>query len=196
MAATPSTMLPLDSPMPGFHLPNANPAFGGERVASEDLRGRVVVLMVICNHCPFVIHVREQLAAIGRDYADRAAVIAISANDIRTHPADAPDKMTAFAADSGFSFPYLFDESQAIAKALGAACTPDFYVFDENARLVYRGQLDDARPGNGQPVTGADLRRAIDAALQGADPIPDQRPSIGCNIKWTPGNEPAYFARK
>jgi peroxiredoxin len=182
--------------MPDFDLPNTNADAGADRVTAGDLRGRVAVVMVICNHCPFVIHVREQLAAIGRDYADRAAIIAISANDIRTHPADAPDKMTAFAAESGFNFPYLFDESQATAKALGAACTPDFYVFDESARLTYRGQLDDARPGNGQPVTGADLRRAIDATLDGDDPIPDQRPSIGCNIKWTPGNEPAYFARK
>jgi len=196
MAATTSTMLPLGSPAPVFDLPNTNPAFGGDQIALEDLGADALVVMVICNHCPFVVHLRDQLAAIGRDYSGRADVIAISANDTTTHPADAPDKMTAEAASAGYVFPFLFDGSQEVVKALGAACTPDFYVFDRERRLTYRGQLDDSRPGNGAPVTGADLRRAIDAALASEEPIAGQRPSIGCNIKWTPGNEPAYFAKK
>ena len=196
MAATPSTMLPLGSAAPAFNLPNTNPEFGADRVALVDLGANALVVMVICNHCPFVVHLRDQLAAIGRDYAGRADIVAISANDTTTHPADAPDKMTREAADAGYTFPYLFDESQEVVKALGAACTPDFYVFGRDRTLTYRGQLDDSRPGSGIPVTGNDLRRAIDATLAGEEPDPDQRPSIGCNIKWTPGNEPAYFAKK
>lgn len=188
-------MLPLGSELPEYDLPNTNPDFGGNRVTDQDLADRPAVVMVICNHCPFVIHIREQLAAIGRDYAGRTTIIALSANDIRTHPADAPERMSEEASSAGYTFPYLFDEDQQLAKSLAAACTPDFYVFDRERRLVYRGQLDDSRPSNGLPVTGADLRRAIDAAIEGGDPIPDQRPSIGCNIKWTPGQEPGYFSK-
>ena len=195
MAATPSTMLPLGSPLPAFDLPNTNPQLDAERVSDKDLIDAPTVVMVICNHCPFVIHVRDQLAAIGRDYAGKVNILAISANDPTTHPADAPDRMREEADRAGYTFPYLFDERQELAKALAAACTPDFYVFDRDRKLVYRGQLDDSRPSNGLPVTGVDLRRAIDAAIRGDDPIADQRPSIGCNIKWTPGREPAYFTR-
>ncbi len=195
MTATSSTMLSLGSALPGFDLPNTNPAFGGDRVRSADLTGDALVIMVICNHCPFVVHIREQLASIGRDYSGRASIVAICANDTTTHPADAPVKMGEEAASAGYTFPYVHDASQAVVASLGAACTPDFYVFDRARTLVYRGQLDDARPSTDAPVTGADLRRAIDAALAGAAPPPDQHPSIGCNIKWTPGREPAYATR-
>jgi hypothetical protein len=149
--------------------------------------------MFLCNHCPYVQHVREELARLSRDYRGRdVAMVGISANDVVSHPEDAPARMTEEARKNGWDFPYLHDESQAVAKAYTAACTPDLFLFDQSRRLVYRGQLDASRPGNGIPVTGADLRRALDAVL--ADrPVPaEQRPSMGCNVKWRAGNEPAY----
>jgi len=150
--------------------------------------------MFICNHCPFVIHVREELAHLGRDYLSKAvSIVAINSNDVTTHPGDRPEKMKEEAAACGYEFPYVFDESQDVAKAFRAACTPDFFLFDSDRKLVYRGQLDDSRPSNDLPVTGKDLRAALDAVLNG-NPVPEpQKPSIGCNIKWSPGNAPDYF---
>ena len=150
--------------------------------------------MFICNHCPFVKHIRTELARLGADYGARdVAVFAISSNDVGTHPADHPRLMKEEAATWGYTFPYLYDESQEVAKAYSAACTPDFFLFDADRKLVYRGQLDDSRPSNGLPVDGHDLRAALDAVLAGSKPSPDQKPSIGCNIKWIAGNEPDYF---
>jgi len=152
-------------------------------------------VMFICNHCPFVKHVADQLAALGRDYLPRGiGVVAISSNDVSAHPADSPEQMVHEAEDRGYAFPYLYDESQEVAHAYHAACTPDFFLFNASRKLVYRGQLDASRPGNDVPVTGADLRAAIDAVLVGKPVATEQRPSLGCNIKWKPGNEPAYFA--
>ena len=189
MAATESQMLPLGTPAPGFSLPDT----AGRRWSLPD-DAPAVLVMFICNHCPFVIHVREELARIGRDYGSRGvAIFAINANDVTTHPDDGPDKMAVEAERAGYTFPYLFDESQSVAKAYRAACTPDFFLFDGDRRLVYRGQLDDSRPGNGTPVDGRDLRAAMDAVLQGRDVDPSQKPSIGCNIKWRAGNAPDYF---
>ena len=154
-----------------------------------------LVVMFICNHCPYVQHIRAGLAAFGRDYQPKGVgVVALSANDVADYPEDSPAKMKAEAKAAGYTFPYLFDETQAVAKAYRAACTPDLYVFDRSRKLVYRGQFDDSRPGNGRPVTGADLRAACDAVLAGRAPAADQKPSIGCNIKWKPGNEPDYFS--
>ena len=154
----------------------------------------VLAVIFWCNHCPYVRHLRDGLAQLARDYQPRSvAVVGISANDVANYPADSPAKMAAEAAAAGYIFPYLYDETQAVAKAYRAACTPDFYLFDKDQRLVYRGQFDDSRPGNGVPVTGKDLRAALDALLAGKPVSPDQKPSIGCNIKWKPGNEPDYF---
>jgi peroxiredoxin len=193
MARTPSTMLPLGTAAPDFTLPDTE----GGRVALADFRDAPALLvMFICNHCPFVKHVRHELARIGEEYGRRgAAVVAISSNDAEAYPADAPPRMREEKAEAGYSFPYLFDETQEVAGAYRAACTPDFFVFDGDHRLVYRGQLDDSRPGNGVPVTGADLRAALDALLEGR-PVPtEQKPSLGCNIKWRPGNEPSWWGR-
>lgn len=197
MAQTPSTMLPLGTPMPTFKL--ANPASPGAFVASKDLAGRPALVAFICNHCPFVHHIRERLAAVTAAYIARGvAVVAINSNDVDAHPDDAPAKMVEEARTHGYKFPYLFDADQSVAKAFAAACTPDFYVFDAAGKLAYRGQFDASRPsskrnGNNLPVTGADLAAALDAVLAGRAPSPTQAPSIGCNIKWKPGNEPAYF---
>ena len=189
MAAVESQMLPLGTSAPAFRLPDPD----GEMHELADSADAYLV-MFICNHCPFVKHVREELARLGRDYAGRnVAVYAINSNDITTHPGDSPEKMKAEAEEWGYSFPYLFDADQSVAKAYRAACTPDFYVFDRDRLLVYRGQLDDSRPSNAEPVNGKDVRGALDAVLAG-DPVTcDQKPSIGCNIKWTPGSEPDYF---
>lgn len=196
MAQTPSTfLLPLGATAPDFSLPDPK----GHVYSLRDFaRGRVLVVMFICNHCPFVKHIRGELAALWRDYRGRGVeLVAINSNDAEKYPDDSPAKMAEEAASAGYGFPYLFDESQAVAKAYMAACTPDFFVFDDDRRLVYRGQLDDSRPptksgGNNLPVTGADVRGAIDAVLE-FRPVPDRlRPSIGCNIKWKPGNEPGY----
>lgn len=190
--AVPSTMLPLGTGAPDFSLPDTST---GETVSLADLQAKPVVLvMFISNHCPYVKHVASELARIGSEYGGQGVgIVAIGSNDIENYPADAPVRMVEFAAANGFTFPYLFDESQEVALAYRAACTPDFFVFDTERKLVYRGQLDGARPSNDVPVDGRDLRAALDAALDGA-PIPEpQVPSMGCNIKWKAGNEPDYF---
>jgi peroxiredoxin len=182
MARTPSTMRELGSPLPSFSLPDT---VTGGVVTSSSLAGEVVVVAFLCNHCPFVKHLKSELAAFGRHCDSRGArMVAISSNDVTTHPEDSPELMKADAQAFGYTFPYLFDESQDVAKAFDAACTPDFFVFGRDGRLAYRGQFDDSRPGNGKPVTGVDLRAAVDALLDGGRPSPDQKPSIGCNIKW------------
>jgi peroxiredoxin len=194
MAATASTMkLPLGAEAPSFDLPDAS----GSRVSLAGLEGSAALLVAfICQHCPYVKHVRGGFAALAAEYQGRGvAVVAIASNDVQQYPEDGPDGMAREAAEARYTFPYLFDETQEVAKAYGAACTPDFFVFDRDRRLVYRGQMDGARPGNGVPVTGEDLRRALDAALAGAAAPQVQRPSLGCNIKWKPGNEPVYFTR-
>jgi peroxiredoxin len=190
MVMTPSTMVALGSAAPDFHLPDVD----GRMVARDDFKDAPALLvMVICNHCPFVQHLREGLARFGHDYRTRGlAMVAINANDVTTHPDDSPAKMRLEAARAGYTFPYLHDESQEIAKAYGAACTPDFFLFDRERRLVYRGQFDGSRPSNTVPVTGADLRAAADTVLAGGVPSTEQRPSIGCNIKWKAGNAPTY----
>jgi peroxiredoxin len=190
MALTPSTMLPLGSKAPAFRLPDTD----GSLVSLDDFKDAPALLvMFICNHCPYVKHVREELARLGRDYrAKGVAVVAISANDVTAHPDDSPERMAEEKQAAGYTFPYLYDESQETAKAYQAACTPDLYVFDRNRALVYRGQLDDSRPGNNLPVTGRDLRAALDAVLAGQPAAETQKPSIGCNIKWKPGNAPSY----
>ena len=191
MVRTPSTMLPLGTVAPDFSLPNVDGSTV-DYAAAAGTHGTVV--MFICNHCPFVKHVADQLAALGREYQTRGiGFVAISSNDVATHPADSPEQMVAEADERGYTFPYLYDETQDVAKAYHAACTPDFYLFDADRRLVYRGQLDPSRPGGDVPVTGSDLRAAIEALLAGRPPLAEQVPSLGCNIKWKPGNEPAYF---
>ncbi len=192
MSLTPSTMLPLGTNAPDFRLPDT---VSGKTLALADFAVAPALLVAfICNHCPFVEHIRAGLAQIGREYQARGvAVVAISSNDVGTHPQDGPAKMAAEARTAGYTFPYLYDETQAVAKAYRAACTPDFFLFDTSRRLVYRGQLDDSRPGSRLPVTGADLRAAIEAVLAGKAASPNQKPSIGCNIKWKPGNAPDYF---
>lgn len=191
MALTQSTMLPLGSRLPDFRLPDV---VTGTLISPETFdRKRCLVVMFICKHCPYVVHVREELARIGNDYQSKdVGILAISSNDISKYPDDAPESLKAMAKQSGWTFPVCFDESQEVAKAFTAACTPDFFVFDQQRRLVYRGQLDDSRPGNGLPVTGKDLRAAVNAVLEGG-PVPtEQKPSSGCNIKWKPGQEPDY----
>ena len=192
MVRTPSTMLPLGTRAPDFALPNVD----GRTVTLADTAGpRGTLVMFICNHCPFVKHVADQLAALGRDCLPRGiGVVAISSNDVSSHPADSPEQMVHEAEERGYVFPYLYDETQDVAHAYHAACTPDFFLFDGDCKLAYRGQLDASRPGNDVPVTGADLRAAIDALVAGRPVATEQRPSLGCNIKWKPGNEPAYFA--
>jgi len=183
MALTESTMLELGAPAPDFALTDV---VTGNTVRREEFRGqRALLVMFICAHCPYVKHINEGLAALGKDYAGKSiAIVAISSNDVNTHPADSPAGLKQQADANGFEFPYLYDESQAVAHAYKAACTPDPYLFDADFKLVYRGQYDDSRPGNGIPVTGKDLRAAIDLVLAGK-PVPvDQKPSIGCNIKW------------
>jgi thiol-disulfide isomerase/thioredoxin len=181
MAATPSTMLPLGTTLPAFSLPDTGT---GKLVHSSDFAGTPLLVMFICNHCPFVKHIRHELASLGRDYAARAGIVAISSNDAAKYPDDGPAKMKVEAAAAGYGFPYLYDESQDVARAFQAACTPDFFLFDKGGKLAYRGQLDDSRPGNGKPVTGADLRAAMDAVIAGRMPAEKQWPSVGCNIKW------------
>ena len=191
MAATPSTMLQLGTPMPQFSLPDIN----GKSVSSSDVTGAPgTLVMFICNHCPFVIHVREALVALVKQYQPKGIkAVAISANDVNTHPDDSPEKMAEVARRNDFSFPYLYDQTQETAKAFHAACTPDFFVFDGEGKLFYRGQMDDSRPGNDKPVDGRDLRAAFDALLAGKPAPEPQKPSMGCSIKWHQGNEPGYF---
>ncbi len=192
MAKTLSTMLELGTAAPDFSLPDV---VSGETVSLNELAGKKALLvMFICRHCPFVKHVESELAQIGIDYESKdVGIVAISANDTAVSADDAPESLKEMAEQLGFRFPFLYDESQATAKAYSAACTPDFFLFDQSRRLVYRGQLDDSRPESGQPVTGKDLRAAMDAVLNDQPVDPDQRASIGCNIKWKSGNEPPYF---
>jgi peroxiredoxin len=191
MVLTPSTMLPLGTKAPDFSLPDPT----GHKVSLGDFAKSPALLVVfMCNHCPYVKHVASGLAQLAKDYqAKGAAVVGISSNDVKSHPEDSPAKMAAEIKARGYTFPYLYDASQAVAKAYHAACTPDFYVFDSERRLAYRGQMDSSRPDSGIPVTGQDLRAALDAVLAGKKPAAEQKPSIGCNIKWTAGNEPDYF---
>ena len=191
MAATESTMLALGTPAPAFQLPDV---VSGKTVSLADFGGKPALLvMFISRHCPFVQHVQAELARLGRDYGRRIGIVAISANDADRYPDDAPGQLKAMAKEHSFTFPFCYDESQRVAKAYTAACTPDFFLFEKNKSLVYRGQLDDSRPGNGKPVTGRDLRAAIEAVLGNKPVDQSQRPSIGCNVKWKPGNEPDYF---
>ena len=193
MVLTASTMLPLGTVAPDFQLPDA---VSGETISLANFENKKALLvMFICAHCPFVKHVQSELAKLGQDYGDKGVgIIAISANNIATHPGDSPEKLKEMAESLGFNFPFCYDESQSTAKTYTAACTPDFFLFDGEKKLVYRGQLDDSRPSNNQPLNGRDLRSAIDAILANQPVTTEQKPSIGCNIKWKPGNEPDYFS--
>lgn len=192
MALTASTMLALGTKAPDFQLTEVS---SGEQISLHDFDGKKAFLvMFICQHCPFVKHIQGQLAALGKDYfGSGLAMAAISSNDAAKYPDDSPESLSSMARQLGLSFPLLYDETQAVAQAFTAACTPDFFLFDRNRQLVYRGQLDNSRPGNGKPLTGSDLREAIDAVLADKPISPNQKPSIGCNIKWKPGNEPSYL---
>jgi peroxiredoxin len=191
MVKTASMMMPLGTPAPDFSLPNID----GSIVSLEDFQDSpALVVIFMCNHCPFVIHLAAGLSSFGHEYqAKGAAIVAISSNDVGTHAADAPELMIREAKERGYSFPYLYDKSQDIAKAYQAACTPDFFVFDQDQKLAYRGQFDSSRPDSRIPVTGEDLRKAVDAVVAGNLPADKQIPSIGCNIKWKLGSEPDYF---
>lgn len=191
MAATPSTMKELGTPAPNFTLPDST----GKTYSKDDYRGKALLVVFVCNHCPFVRHIGAKLGELTAEYAKRGiGVVLIGSNDIDTHPEDAPHKMPEFIREFGITVPYLFDETQEVAKAYEAACTPDFFLFNGEHNLVYRGQFDDARPGNNEPITGADLSAAVDALLEGNGPLPNQKPSMGCNIKWKAGNEPAFYS--
>ncbi|MGB7768867.1 MAG: thioredoxin family protein [Verrucomicrobiia bacterium] len=191
MALTPSTMLPLGTTAPNFELPDTD----GKTVALADFKDAPALLVLfICNHCPYVKHLRAGFAQLARDYLPRGvAIIGINSNDVANYPEDSPARMKVEVKSAGYLFPYLYDGSQAVAKAYRAACTPDLYLFGQNRKLVYRGQFDDSRPGNGIPVTGKDLRAALDAVLAGKPVSSNQKASVGCNIKWKAGNEPDYF---
>ncbi|MFC1585163.1 thioredoxin family protein [Fibrobacterota bacterium] len=194
MTAVPSTMLELGTRAPGFQLPDT--AHDSREVSLETAaRGAKATLAVfLANHCPYVKHIISELVTTIKDYQSRGlAAVAISSTDIQNYPDDSPEKMTELARELKFTFPYLYDEGQEVAKAYRAACTPDLYLFDAELKLVYRGQFDDSRPGNTIPVTGKDLRAAIEAVLEGREVPQEQIPSIGCNIKWKKGNEPEYF---
>lgn len=191
MARTPSTMLPLGTPAPGFSLPNV--VTGASTSLSDFAGSKALLVIFLCQHCPFVIHIKSELAHLGKDYVEKGVgIVAISANDAEKYPQDDPEHLKAMAQELNLNYPLCYDETQVIARAYQAACTPDFFLFDGDFKLVYRGQLDSSRPGNDEPVTGADLRAAIDAVLAGQPVSEDQKPSIGCNIKWKPGNEPGY----
>ena len=195
MASVPSTMLPLGTRLPAFSLTNAA---NGRTVTDAEAPGRAgTLVMFICNHCPFVKHVLPELTRLTGEYQPKGVgVVAINANDGQAYPQDAPPEMKKLVEREGWQFPFLFDETQAVAKAFHAACTPDFFVFDRGGRLAYRGQLDDSRPSTNAPVTGRDLRAALDAIVAGRPAPAEQQPSIGCNIKWTRGAEPEYFAKR
>jgi peroxiredoxin len=192
MVKTLSTMLELGTRAPDFSLPDV---VSGRAISLASFGDeKAVLVMFICRHCPFVKHVQDELARLGADYQGRrVGIVAISSNDAARYPDDAPERLKEMADELGFAFPVCFDETQEVAKAYTAACTPDFFLFDQARTLVYRGQLDGSRPDSGEPITGRDLRAAIDAVLFDRPVGADQRPSIGCNIKWKPGNEPRYF---
>lgn len=186
-----STMLELGVAAPAFTLPE--PATG-KVVSSGDFAGKPMLVAFICNHCPYVVHLREAFMEMAKEYQQKGvAVVAINANDVANYPDDSPEKMVEEVKLAGYDFPYLFDETQAVAQAYKAACTPDFFLFDQHHNLFYRGQFDDSRPRNNAPVDGADMRNALDALLKGADSPDDQKASMGCNIKWKVGNQPEYF---
>jgi peroxiredoxin len=191
MALTSSTMLELGTRAPEFSLPDV---VTGRTISLGTFAANKALLVVfLSRHCPYVQHVKGELARLGKDYADRSVgIVAISANDVQNYPEDSPQNLKAMAIELGLNYPVCYDASQATAKAYTAACTPDLFLFDEDLELVYRGQLDESRPGNNTPVTGRDLRAALDAVLAGTPVSPDQKPSLGCNIKWKPGQEPAY----
>ncbi len=191
MARTPSKMIALGTQAPDFHLPDV---ISDQIVSLESFANKSgLLVMFICRHCPYVKHVQSELARLGKDYQSRnVGIVAITSNDIEQQPDDSPESTKSMAQELGFTFPVCYDESQAVAKAYGATCTPDFFLFDRKRQLVYRGQLDDSRPSNGLPVTGRDLRAALDALLAGQPVSLDQRASLGCNIKWKVGNEPVY----
>jgi peroxiredoxin len=192
MALTPSTMLPLGTPAPDFSLTDT---VSGKKTSLATFAGKKALLVIfMCNHCPYVKHLKDGLVKLGKDYeAKDAAIVAISANDAASHPEDAPDKLGAEAKALGYRFPVLYDETQKVAQAYHAACTPDFFLFDAARKLAYRGQFDASRPGNGLPVTGQDVRAALDAVIVGKAVPASQKPSLGCNIKWRAGNEPEYY---
>ena len=191
MPETPSTMLDLGTPLPSFTLPD----FNGRVVSDADFKGSKALLVAfICKHCPFVRHIRQEFSRFASEYeAKGLEVVAIASNDTKEFPEDGPEGMKQEAAEAGYTFPYLFDEKQQVAQAFRAACTPDFFLFDGDRRLAYRGQFDDSRPKNNVPVSGSDLRAAADAVLAGKPAPAAQKPSIGCNIKWSPNNAPEYF---
>lgn len=188
MALTPSTMLPLEHPLPAFALETLD----GEVVSSTGLPPRPLLVLFLCAHCPFVKHIEAELTRIDRDYGDRVTILAIASNSLITHPQDGPEQLAEQRRRCGWSFPYLLDPDQSVARAFRAACTPDLFLFDAEQRLAYRGQLDDSRPGGTQPADGADLRSALDSVLAGRPPEHGQKPAIGCNIKWHPGLEPDW----
>ncbi|MFN5975025.1 MAG: thioredoxin family protein [Planctomyces sp.] len=190
MVKTASTMLPLGTQAPDFSLPGTD----GQMISRAQFAGQPLCVVFMCNHCPFVVHIRAALAQFASEYAARGvAVVGISSNFVGSHPQDGPEQMRLESVSAGYSFPYLYDETQSVAMSYRAACTPDFFLFDRDHALVYRGQFDGSRPGNGVPVTGADLRAACDAVLAGLEVSGEQRASIGCNIKWKPGSEPGYY---
>jgi peroxiredoxin len=190
MAAS-SSMLELGTPLPSFSLPDTTT---GHSVSSSTLAGVVAVIAVLCNHCPYVKHVAKDVAAFGREYAEKGVkMVGVSSNDATTHPDDGPERMAEEARRVGYTFPYLYDESQDVARALRAACTPEFYVYDRAGKLAYRGRFDESSPGNRVPPSGSELRAAVDALLAGGSPSPDQKPSIGCSIKWKAGRVPDYL---
>jgi peroxiredoxin len=191
MVKTASTMLTLGTTAPDFSLPNVD----GSTVSLSDFSGKPGLLVIfMCNHCPFVVHLRDELAKFATEYQEKGlSIVGINSNDVATHPDDSPEKMAEEAASAGYTFPYLYDENQETAKSYQAACTPDFFLFDGDQELVYRGQFDDSRPESGIPVTGADMRAACDAVLAGQPVSAEQKPSIGCNIKWKESSAPAYF---
>lgn len=191
MSATLSTMLEIGTEAPDFELPDIN----GKLVSLQDLESKNgLLVMFICNHCPFVKHLNEALVEFATEYQEKGiSCVAISSNDVENYPQDSPELMKELSDEHSFPYPYLYDESQEIAKAYKAACTPDFFLFDGEKKLFYRGQFDDSRPGNEKPVTGEDMRNAVSAMLKGMDSFEPQKPSMGCNIKWKKGNEPSYF---
>lgn len=194
MSLTPSTMLDLGSVAPHFSLADTE----GSIVSIKDFgQSKALLVAFICNHCPYVIHIKPALSAFATEYSDKGlAVVAINSNDADKYADDSPEKMKQDVERLGYTFPYLYDQTQQVAKAYQAACTPDFFLFNQDRKLVYRGQFDGSRPGNDIPVSGIDLRRAVEAVLAGSEITEQQKPSLGCNIKWKPGNEPKYYAHQ